>query len=321
MSLGKVLITEKIHPVLEKELTKAGWQCTHIEQITYEEITAIIADYVGLVVRSNIQVDKKLLDIAKQLRFVGRAGSGMELINVAYAKQKGICCFNSPEGNKDAVAEQVIGMLMCLCHNIVKADASLRQKKWERLANRGNELMGKTVGIIGYGNTGSAVAQRLQGFDVKILAYDKFKTNFSDAYVQEASLEQLHTHADVISLHIPLNETTYNWINYSFVQQFKKNIFLINASRGGILDTLSVLQALEEGLLQGVALDVFENERMQAFTEKDWLWFEKLITKSNVVITPHTAGLSEQSSYKIAYVLSQKINKYFLNTKKKSKTK
>lgn len=311
MVKGKVLITEVIHPILAKELTQFGFDCTHIEKISYEEISAIISDYVGLIVRSKIVVDKKLLDKASSLHFIGRYGSGMELIDVAYATQKGIKCFNSPEGNKDAVAEQAVGMLMALLHNIVKSDGELRNHFWNRKANSGTELMGKTIGIIGYGNTGSAFAQRLKGFEVTILAYDKYKTGFGNQWVKEVDIATIFKKADIVSFHLPLNLTTRYLIDAEFINQFTKPIYLLNTSRGGILHTKEVLKALDKKQLKGLALDVFENEDLATFTEEDWNYFSSLTQRSNVVITPHTAGLSKESAYKLGYILAQKIKQEF----------
>ena len=302
----KVLITEIIHPVLQEKLEDAGFECIHIEKITYKEVFDIIENYHGLVVRSKIKIDKAMIDKAIQLEFIGRYGSGMELIDTAYAKQKGVKCFNSPEGNKDAVAEQAVGMLLALLHRIRISDMELRNKQWNRIKHRGEELMGKTVGIIGFGNTGSAFAQRLQGFDVKILAYDKYKTGFGNTYVEEAKLQNLFDDADVLSLHIPLNEETKYWIDKNFVKRFKKSIYLLNLSRGEIVNTMDALDELEKGKLKGLLLDVFENESFNTFTTKDEEWFNRLILQQKVIITQHTGGLSHQSAYKLGAILADK---------------
>jgi D-3-phosphoglycerate dehydrogenase len=308
MKKGKVLITEVVHPILAEQLNQAGFECIHIEKTTYSEVAQIIGDYVGLVVRSKIKIDSNLIDRAPRLRFIGRTGSGMELIDTVYAEQKGIVCLNSPEGNCDSVAEQAIGMLLGLCHHIVKSDRELRQHFWQRLDNTGTELQGKTIGIIGYGNTGTAFARRLQDFGVRCLAYDKYKTGFGAAgCVIESDMKTIFAEADVLSLHIPLTDETKHLVDKNFIHHFSKPIFFVNTSRGEVVKTIDVLEALESGKLRGAALDVFENEDLGAFSEADWQWYEALIRKNNVVLTPHTAGVSHESAYKIAAILAKKI--------------
>lgn len=307
MEKGKVLITEVVHPILAEQLSQAGFECIHIEKTTYDEVAQIIGDYVGLIVRSKIKIDSNLIDRAARLHFIGRTGSGMELIDTEYAQQKGIICLNSPEGNCDSVAEQALGMLLGLCHHIIKSDRELRQHFWKRLDNTGTELQGKTIGIIGYGNTGSAFARRLQGFGVRCLAYDKYKTGFGSGQVIESDMKTIFAEADVLSLHIPFTKETKHIVSRHFIEQFTKPIFFINTSRGEVVKTLDVLEALESGKLRGAALDVFENEDLSAFSEADWQWYEALIRKNNVVLTPHTAGVSHESAYKIATILAKKI--------------
>ena len=308
---GKVLITEVVHPVLQTELTDFGFACTHLEKVSYGEVLEMISEFEGIIVRSKIKIDRQLIDKGESLKFVARTGSGMELIDVDYASQKGITCFNSPEGNCDSVAEHAIGMILSLLHQINKADAELRRCEWNRLENTGTELFGKTVGIIGYGNTGSAFAKRLQGFGVKILAYDKFKSGFGVQGVKESSLKDLFEQADIVSLHIPLTDETKNWVNSSFLAQFNRPIYLINTSRGGIANTEDMLNGLKEGKLRGLAMDVFENEDLGSYTNEEYQLFQELSTQSNVVMTPHIAGVTHESAYKIAYLLAKKIIHHF----------
>lgn len=303
----KVLITELINGVLEQRLTAAGFECTHHPKITQNEVLQQIANYNGLIVRSGIKVNKALIDAAPNLRFVGRVGSGMELIDVAYAQQRGIVCLNSPEGNRDSVAEHAVGMLLALMHHITKSNTELRQRIWQRNLNAGVELMGKTIGIIGYGNMGSAFAQRLLGFGVRTIAHDKYKVGFSDTLVQEVTLTAIFEQADVVSLHLPLNAETKYYINEHFINSFVKPIYLINTSRGGIAHTIDIAKGLENGKLLGACLDVFENENLATFTNTDWQWFEALIKQQNVILTPHLAGITQQSAYKIAAVLADRI--------------
>jgi D-3-phosphoglycerate dehydrogenase len=303
----KILITELIHEVLEQRLTAAGFVCTHLPKITQTEVLQQIGEYNGLVVRSGIKVTKQLIDAAPNLKIIGRVGSGMELIDVAYAQQRGIVCVNSPEGNRDSVAEHALGMLLALMHNIAKSYTELKQRIWQRNLNAGVELMGKTIGIIGYGNMGSAFAQRLIGLGVRVIAHDKYKIGFSDTLAQEVTLNTIFEQADVVSLHLPLNPQTKHYINEQFITRFVKPVYLINTSRGGIADTMAIVKGLENGKLLGACLDVFENENLANFTQTDWQWFEALIKQHNVVLTPHLAGITQQSAYKIAAVLADKI--------------
>jgi D-3-phosphoglycerate dehydrogenase len=314
MQAVKILITEKIDSILFDMLTAAGFNCTHIEEISYAQLSGIIANYNGLIVRSKVTIDAALIDKGINLSCIGRAGSGMELIDTQYAQQKGITCYNSPEGNKDAVAEQAVGMLMALLHHTCTADAEMRQAQWNRLSHRGNELMGSTVGIIGFGNTGSAFAQRLQGFGVNILAYDKYQTNYGNAYTQVATMASIFEEADVISLHLPLNTETQHLVDAHFIGQFKKPIYLINTSRGGIVNTNDILTALQQKQLKGLALDVFENEDFSSYNANEWATYKQLAQQKNCVLSPHTGGLSVQSAHKIAAVLGKKIIQHF-NTK------
>lgn len=306
-SKGKVLITEVVHPVLQTELSNFGFECLHLEKTTYTDVLQIIDQYCGLVVRSKIKVDRQLIDKGKQLRFIGRTGSGMELIDVEYATQKGISCLNSPEGNCNSVAEHATAMLLCLLHNVVKADAELRHCQWKRAENTGFELMGKTVGIIGYGNTGSAFARRLKAFGVKILAYDKYKSGFGGRGITETTLNTIFEQADVVSLHVPLTPQTRHWVNSYFIAQFQKPVYLINTSRGEVLNTPHVIQALYGGKLKGVALDVFENEDLAAYTATEHKWLEQLCRHPQTVITPHIAGVTHEATYKMAAILAKKI--------------
>ncbi len=307
MSKGRVLITERIHPVLRAKLENYGFDCTHIIETSQNEVLSLIAEYDGLVVRSGIKGNKSLMDAGERLKFIARAGSGMDLIDLVYAKEKGIVCLNSPEGNKDAVAEQAIGMLLSLLHHIARSDRQLRDGKWSRLENRGTELGGKTVGIIGYGNTGSAFAMRLLSFGVRILAYDKYRSDFGNYLIEEVDLEHLKQEADVISFHIPLNEETRHIIDAPFLKGLQQQPLLLNTSRGGIMNTVDVLWALNEGYLSGAGLDVFENERWDTLSESELGVIKGLQAHGRVVMTPHTAGVTFESFEKVGAILADKI--------------
>lgn len=301
------MITAKAHRYLIDRLEEKGFEVSYQPAITYEEVLAGIAEFTGMIVTTRIRVDKVLIDAAQQLQWIGRLGSGMELIDVPYAESKGIQCASSPEGNCDAVGEQALGMLLSLMNNIQKSNLELRKGIWERDGNRGFELNGRTVGIIGYGNTGGAFARKLRGFDVEILAYDKYKTGFSDAYVQEATMDQLFAKADVVSVHLPLTAETQYLANAAFFRSFHKPVWFINAARGKLVDTADIIMALETGTISGACLDVLENEKLSTYTAKEEEELERLLHLPNVILTPHIAGYSHEASVKMARIVLEKL--------------
>lgn len=307
----RILVTDSTHPILHNLLRQAGHEVVEDTTLNYDTLLSVIPQYDALVVRSKIIIDRPFLDRARHLRCIGRVGAGMETIDVDYAESLGIRCLNSPEGNRDAVGEHALGLLLALFNNIARADAEVRHGLWQREANRGLELKGRTVGIIGFGNMGSAFAQRLQGFECNIIAYDKYKpAGYAPAYVQEVSFHELQQRAQVLSLHVPLTPETRHMVDYPFIQRFRHPFHLINTSRGAVVDTPSLVRALDEGLILGTALDVIEYEDMtRDGLDLDHLpdAFHYLLHSPRAVLTPHVAGWTVESKEKLSSVLAQKI--------------
>lgn len=308
--MKRVAFIDSVHPLLQAELEKNGFSCDMLFELSNEEIISKLHAYEGAVVRSKFRISKAIIDKAAKLEFIARAGAGMENIDVEYAESKGIRCLHAPEGNRDAVGEQAVGMLLMLFNNLCRADREVREGKWIREGNRGIELMGKTVGIIGYGNMGSAFAQRLKGFGVKVLAYDKYKTGFGNEFVTEAMPDDLFNEADVLSLHVPLTDETRYLVNDEFINKFKKNIFIINTARGKILNTSDLVKNMRSGKVKGACLDVLEYEavsfeNIEATTLPEP--FQYLIKSDKIVLSPHIAGWTHESNEKIALALARKI--------------
>lgn len=309
MKKGKVLFIDTTHSELVLRLEKQGFECDYFEGFQRSDFMEVAADYIGIIIRSKIKLDREFLEKCTKLRFIGRVGAGMENIDHEYAESKGIACINAPEGNRDAVAEQAIGMLLTLFNNLLRADSEVRKRIWIREGNRGFEIGGKTIGIIGYGNTGMAMARKLSGFDARILAYDKYKNDFSDDYVIESDMETLYKKCDIISFHIPLTEETKFMINAEYINRFKKDIYLINTSRGKVLRTHDLVMMLDSGKILGACLDVLEYEGLSFETIDLPQEFDRLISKTNVVLTPHIAGWTHESNYKMATTITDKVAK------------
>ncbi|PLX20272.1 MAG: hydroxyacid dehydrogenase [Marinilabiliales bacterium] len=311
----RVLFLDSTHERLPQKLTQAGFEVDYRPGNPINQLISLIPNYEGIIIRSKIKIDKTILDSTKRLKFIGRVGAGLENIDVEYAESKGIKCFNSPEGNRDAVGEQALGMLLVLFNNMLKADHEVREGKWIREGNRGFEIKGKTIGIIGYGNMGSAFAQRLKGFEATVIAYDKYKFNYSDDFVTEKSMEELFKQSDILSLHVPLTEETKFMINDQFINRFKKNIYIINTARGKILKTEDLVSNIKSGKVLGAALDVLEYEQTSFeelhSEEKFPEAFQYLINSNKVVLTPHIAGWTHESNIKLSEYLADKIIKAF----------
>ncbi|RAJ85959.1 D-3-phosphoglycerate dehydrogenase [Chitinophaga dinghuensis] len=304
----KVLITAKVHPYLIDQLETKGFEPVYLPAITYEEVYTEIPECVGLIVTTRIRVDKQIIDHARNLQWIGRLGSGMELIDVAYAESKGIHCVSSPEGNQDPVGEQAVGMLLALMHNILKSNLELRKGIWERDGNRAWELGGKTVAIIGYGHTGSTFAHKLSGFGVNIIAYDKYRKGFGNATVKEVSLEEVFRDADIVSLHLPLTDETRHIANSAFFRSFARPIWFMNTARGKLVNNPDLIAALEDGRVQGACLDVLENEKLNTYTEEEKAQLAFFLAAPNVVVTPHIAGYSHEASIRMPRVVLEKLN-------------
>jgi D-3-phosphoglycerate dehydrogenase len=303
--MNRILIADHLHPAFKIELQELGYVCDDLPMISRSEILEVLKNYSGIAVRTRFQVDRELIDAGLNLKFIARAGAGMDNVDYEYAKLKNISCINAPEGNRDAVAEHVIGMLLALINNLIKADSEVRNGIWDREGNRGWELKGKTVAIIGYGNTGQMLARKLSGFEVKVIAYDKYKTGFTSQYAEEVSMEQVVKQADILSFHIPLTYETKQIFNEEYLFHFKKPIILLNASRGEIVNTRVVLNGIRSGKINAAGLDVLQVEKFPALGEQEW--FKELKDCPNLILSPHVAGWTHESYRKISEVLAQKI--------------
>lgn len=311
----RILITDKVHTLLIDGLRAEGCEVVYDTAVENAQLKNIIAEYDGIIINSKIQMHKEMIDAGGNLRFIGRLGSGLEIIDVPYAKRKKIKVINSPEGNRNAVAEHEMGMLLALMNHLTRADREVRSGIWHREKNRGLELMGRTVGIIGMGNTGCAFAEKLSSWRLNVLSYDKYRERYPAAlrFVRKVSLEEVILQSDIISLHLPLTSETYHLVDEKFLSQCKHGVIISNTSRGQIVDTVALVDALESGKVYGACLDVFENEKPETFTSSEKALYERLYSMENVVLSPHIAGWTAESLYRIAEVMLNKIRKQVLS--------
>jgi D-3-phosphoglycerate dehydrogenase / 2-oxoglutarate reductase len=302
-----ILITAPAHNWLMETLSSSGYNVLYRPSLTDEELKDTIGTVHGLVVTTRLKIDKTVIDRASQLKWIGRLGSGMELIDEPYATSRGIRCISTPEGNRNAVAEHTLALLLNLMNNVSKSFTEIRQGQWLRNENRGVELSGKTVGVIGYGNMGSSFVRLLQPFEVSVLVYDKYKTGFGNAWIEEATLEQVCANSDVISLHIPLTGESRHFANDAFFDCLQRKPYFITTCRGPVTETAALIRALKNGKLSGAGLDVLENEKLSSYTPREQEQLDFLCSQPNVVLSPHVAGYSFEAFLRMSEVLIEKL--------------
>ncbi|HYG03462.1 MAG TPA: NAD(P)-dependent oxidoreductase [Chryseosolibacter sp.] len=307
MSLPKCLIVDVMHPSIFPLLEDAQWQFDYQPEMGREEIQKSLPNYQGLIIRSKTFVDRALLGEQPTLKFIGRAGAGLDNLDLGYLQSKNIAVLHAGEGNRDAVGEYTVGILLSLLRKIPKGNEQVRNMIWDREGNRGEEIMNKTVSIIGYGNMGKAFAQRLRGFGCKILVYDKYKRQFADNFVTEVDMETIFRESDIVSLHIPLTDETRMMVNEQYFNRFAKNIVFINTARGEIVSLSALVAALRDGKVRSAGLDVLENEKLNQIPEAQLQTLNYLKAQPNVIFTPHIAGWTFESHEKINVALVNKI--------------
>lgn len=308
MTKGKqVLIIDDVHEMLIDGLKQIGYEVIYLPKATRNDLLHYITTAVGLVVRTKTQIDAEVINKSNNLKFIARAGAGLDNIDEVAAQAKNIIVFNAGEANADAVGEHTLGMMLSLFAKINKANNEVRKGLWDREGNRGEELAGKTVAIIGFGNTGKAVAKKLSGFDVQVLAYDKYLKNYGNQYAQEATMNEIFEQADVLTLHVPLTQETKQMLDASYLQKFAKPLWLFNMCRGEVVVTKDVVELMELQKIKGAGFDVLENEKLNSMSEEEKIWFNYIAASDKTVLSPHVAGWTKESYFKISAVLLKKI--------------
>lgn len=308
MTKGKqVLIIDDVHEMLIDGLKQIGYEVIYLPDATRIDLLHHITTAIGLVVRTKTQIDAEVINKGNNLKFIARAGAGLDNIDEAAAQAKNIIVFNAGEANADAVGEHTLGMMLSLFAKINKANNEVRTGLWDREGNRGEELAGKTIAIIGFGNTGKAVAKKLSGFDVNVLAYDKYLKNYGNQYAKEATMQEIFEQADVLTLHVPLTQETKYMVNFDYLQKFLKTIWLFNMCRGEVVVTKDVIELMELQKIKGAGFDVLENEKLNNMSEEEKIWFSYIAASDKTVLSPHVAGWTKESYFKISAVLLKKI--------------
>lgn len=308
MTKGKqVLIIDDVHEMLIDGLKQIGYEVIYLPDATRIDLLHHITTAIGLVVRTKTQIDAEVINKGYNLKFIARAGAGLDNIDEAAAQAKNIIVFNAGEANADAVGEHTLGMMLSLFAKISKANNEVRTGLWDREGNRGEELAGKTIAIIGFGNTGKAVAKKLSGFDVNVLAYDKYLKNYANQYAKEATMDEIFEQADVLTLHVPLTQETKAMVNSDYLQKFSKPIWLFNMCRGEVVVTKDVIELMELQKIKGAGFDVLENEKLNNMSEEEKIWFSYIAASDKTVLSPHVAGWTKESYFKISAVLLKKI--------------
>ncbi len=305
----KILITDKVHDLLPQGLKDLGFDVIYDTSVDNDKLDTILHDFHGIIINSKIIMDKSKIDKGANLSFIGRLGSGLEIIDVKYARSKGIAVYNSPEGNRNAVAEHEFGMILSLMNNMVWSDREVRSFHWDREKNRGTELSGKTIGIIGMGHTGTSFAEKLSPWRLNVISYDKYRERYpaSLRFVRKVDLDTIITQSDIISIHLPLTDETRYIVNEDFLSRCKDGVIISNTSRGQQVDTQALINALRMKKVRGACLDVFENEKPETFSEEEKMMYNQLYSFENVILSPHIAGWTHESLVLIASVLLDKI--------------
>ena len=304
------LVTDYVHPSLIEGLESRGYVVDYDTSVTMDTLPQIIHKYEVAVINSKIRMFPETIDLATKLKFICRLGSGLEIIDLPYCAEKGIHVINTPSGNNNAVAEHAMGMLLCLSNNLIRADREVRDFDWNRERNRGWELKGKTIGIIGFGHTGSQFAKKMSSWELEVISYDKYRTEYGPEwdFVERVAQEDILKRSDVISLHLPLTEEVHHLVDAGFIAQCKDNVVILNTSRGKVIKTNDLVDALESNKIKGACLDVFENEKPHTYSQAETNTYTRLYARDNVVLSPHVAGWTHESLAKIASVMLEKMD-------------